>query len=347
MKTQTAFALPTGTLTALVTPFNDDFSINWQDFERLANFQHQQGVSGIVPAGTTGESPTLDPREHDLIIRRSVEWGKTFVMPGCGSNSTKEARHYMQTLARAGGKAALLVDPYYNGPSSRELRLKYYAPLAEEFPGIMIIPYVIPGRTGTALHEWDLASLSKEYLNICAVKEATGDKNRMAHTRQLTSPAFQIFSGDDDLTLAIMASKEIKACGVISVISNIAPRAVQDMCIAALRGDMTIAQEMERKLAPLFKLVTVFADRADGSGVTDKIRNPLPIKTMMAGLGMPVGPCRTPLGKMSRVGMLQVRETLKRVWRDNPEILRPIEDFFCVDIATRLDADAIWQDLCD
>jgi 4-hydroxy-tetrahydrodipicolinate synthase len=340
--------IPVGAITALITPFRKNGNIDFFAFWSLLSFQISQGISGVVPVGTTGESPTVKPDEHSMILEKIIQARKKiFVLAGCGSNNTDEAMHYVGVTAKAGGKAALLVDPYYNGPSSLEIRRELYGPIAKAFPGIAIVPYIIPGRTGCKLWPDDLAALSKEFPNIFAVKEATGDLQNMSATRAVTSPEFQIFSGDDDKTYEMMTTPEIKACGVISVISNIAPAAVQEMCQAILRGDLEKAATKRWQLDALFKMVTVTADRKAESGrvVADRFRNPLPIKTIMNGLGMPAGPCRQPLGKMSITGVQKVREALSYVWENSPEVLRPIESFFSVNIGDRLKDDKLWAKL--
>jgi 4-hydroxy-tetrahydrodipicolinate synthase len=334
--------IPAGAMTALITPFRISGKIDVPALFSLIRFQISQGISGIVPAGTTGESPTLTEAEHIKIIQETIGAEKIFVLCGCGSNCTAEAMHYVEAAAKAGGKAVLLVDPYYNGPSSLEIRKEYYGPIAKAFPDIAIVPYIIPGRTGCKLMPDDLADLSKEFPNIFAVKEATGDWRNMIEIRAIARPEFQIFSGDDDKTYEMMTTPEIKACGVISVISNIAPATVQEMCQAILQGNTDKAMDARYKLDPLFKSVTVFVDRPH---FKDKFRNPLPIKTMMNGLGMPAGPCRQPLGRISFSGVLQVRKALCDVWENSPEVLRPIESFFSVDIGKRLKDDRIWVEL--
>ena len=195
--------IPNGALTALVTPFieGEGKAVDWDGFKRLIEFQINQGISGIVPAGTTGESPTLEVTEHRAMILNTLSWAKeTFVLPGCGSNCTEEAMDYVQVVSDFKGKAVLLVDPYYNGPSSLEIRKEYYEPIARAFPDIAIVPYIIPGRTGCKLLSEDLAILADRYPNVCAVKEATGDLKNMINTRSLVPTEFQIFSGDDEKT---------------------------------------------------------------------------------------------------------------------------------------------------
>lgn len=342
-----ACRIPEGALTALVTPFTENGEVDWQSFCKLIRFQISQGIFGIVPAGTTGESPTFAENEHCKVNSYAIDMScGLFVLAGCGSNCTNEAMRYVRSAAGNGCKAVLLVDPYYNGPSSLELKKEYYGPIARAFPEIAIVPYIIPGRTGCKLLPEDLAALNKEFSNICAVKEATGDLQNMVKTRSLTSQRFQIFSGDDDKTYEMMLTPAIDACGVISVISNIAPLAVQMMCQAINKGNIAEADRIKNQLDPLFKIVTVLAERMTSTGtITDKFRNPLPIKTAMNGLGMPAGPCRQPLGKMSQGGAQKVREALKTVWTNSPEVLQPIEGFFSVSIDKQLANDDLWEKL--
>jgi len=341
--------LPNGVFTALVTPFTELGEIDWPGLEKNIQFQIQQGVKGIVPAGTTGESPTITPEEHVLLITRVAGFvaGQIFVLAGTGSNSTAEALHYTTAALHCDCDGVLLVDCYYNGPSSLELREEYYARLANHFPKLTIVPYIIPGRTGCALSPEDLAILHRQYENISAVKEATGDLERMRKTRQLLGSCFKIFSGDDDMTLGMMTDLEIRASGVISVISNIAPAAIQMMCQNVFSGTLGEAQKIRDALNPLFGLVTVCAKREEiiTSFVLDKFRNPVGIKTIMQGLGMPVGVCRPPLGKMTKAAVETARSGLREVWEQNPWILKPIEDFYGVSIKDRLANDRIWQKL--
>ncbi len=173
----------------------------------------------------------------------------------------------------------------------------------------------------------------------------------MAKTRQLIGDKFSIMCGDDDITYDIMTNSDIHANGVISVISNITPAPLCRMVNAILDGDMDTATKIYDVLAPLFGTVTVRVsnERVLASGkrimVTDKYRNPLPIKTLMSGLGMPSGPCRRPLGKMSEAGIKKVRDAAISVWQKAPEFLTPIKDFYGVDIEARLFDDSVWNNL--
>jgi 4-hydroxy-tetrahydrodipicolinate synthase len=342
-----------GAWTALITPMTSDGGVDWEGLERNLQFQVEQGITGVVPTGTTGESPTLSWQEHNAAIDRSlkVASGKCEVIAGTGSNSTQEAVESTEHAAEHGAKAALLVDCYYNGPSSLELRHEYYGVLAEMFPDVDFIPYVIPGRSGTALAVEDLAILASDFPNIHAVKEATGDLERMAKTRALLGPDFCILSGDDDITCTMMTTPEIAANGVISVVSNVVPAAVAKMVASIISGDLNTAGRMRHALAPLFGIVTVKADALrilpNGQEVViqDRFRNPLGIKTLMNALGMPSGPCRQPLGKMTPEGVGIVRNAVREVWQHNPEILSPIGQFYGVDIEARLAEDSVWSSL--
>ena len=327
-----------GCYTALVTPFKDH-EIDLEGLKRLVEFQIAGGVNGILAVGTTGESPTLTWEEHNKIIQAVVEEcrGKCQSIAGTGSNNTREPMESTERAVHLGADAALLVEPYYNGPSSLEIRREYVAPVAEKFPKIQIIPYVIPGRTGTQLLPEDLALLHKQFANMSTVKEATGDIENMKRTRECCGDDFTILSGDDDKTLTMMTDPVIKAGGVISVASNIAPRGVKDMTTLLNEGRLAEAEKKMVALKPFFEIVTVKTQEETPYGVvTCRARNPVGTKTLMAILGMSVGPCRQPLGKMTKNGIDVVLKAGRTVWKNNPEILKPIADFFGVDIEARL-----------
>lgn len=345
---------PSGAWTALVTPFDKNGKFNAGAFKRLCEFQIAQGITGLVPAGTTGESPTLTWEEHNHVIEDAVASakGKVGVLAGTGSNCTDEAVTATRHAREAGASAALLVDCYYNGPSSLELRTEYYEAVLQWVPEIPLVPYVIPGRSGTALSAEDLAILHlKNPKRLPAVKQATGDLDRMRRDRTLCGAGFAIMSGDDDLTLAMMQDAAIGCSGVISVMTNVVPGAIAKMVATQAKGDAAQANEIGKKLAPLFRLVgcRVTSKRTlpDGRSaeVEDKFRNPTPVKALMAGLGMPVGPARRPLGKMTAPAVQICREALKEVHKTAPEFLRPIGEFFGVNIEQRLNSDAVWADL--
>jgi len=338
----------TGSFTALVTPFKDD-SVDYSGLASLVDFQITNGITGILAVGTTGESPTLTWDEHNKVIenvsRKSK--GKCLCIAGTGSNNTKEALAATNHAANVGVDAVLLVDPYYNGPSSLEIRKEYIGPVASAFPDVKIIPYVIPGRTGTQLLPEDLAILYKEFGNVDTVKEATGNIDNMKRTRKCCGAGYTILSGDDGLTYEMMTDPEIKAGGVISVISNIAPKAVTEMVKALEQGNDAEVKKYKTALDPLFELVTVKTKEKTPYGdVVFRARNPLAVKAIMAILGMPSGGCRKPLGKLTRNGLEKILESLRKVQSKNPEIFKPAEDFFGVNINDRLKNSSIMEGLC-
>ena len=327
-----------GCYTALATPFKGK-EVDYDALRRLVEFQIAGGVSGILAVGTTGESPTLTWEEHNEVIKAVTEMckGTCISIAGTGSNNTRETLESTEHAVQVGADAALLTDPYYNGPSSLEIRREYVAPVAERFPQIQVIPYVIPGRTGTQLLPEDLGILHKQFGNMSAVKEATGDLENMRRTRECCGDDFAILSGDDDKTFAMMKDPLIKASGVISVASNIAPQAVQEMTKLVNEGNLSQAEALLEGLTPLFGIVTVKTQEDTPYGnVVCRARNPLATKTLMAILGMPVGPCRQPLGKMTKKGLDVVLDVGRTVWKNNPGILQPVADFFHVDIEARL-----------
>lgn len=334
-----------GCWTAMVTPFNRKGEVDYEGLEKNARFLIENG-SNLVPTGTTGESPTLDWKEHGRVITKAVKLarGKAFVIAGTGSNSTQEALRGTKHAVEVGAQGALLVDCYYNGPSSLELRTEYYEIVARAFRKIFIVPYVIPGRTGTKLEVEDLAILHRKYKNVRSVKEATADLGRMAKTRSLCGDDFDILSGDDDKTFEMMTHSDIRASGVISVMSNIVPGPISAMVMAILKGDMERADYLRKVLDPLFKVVTVNTmESYEGFEVPCKFRNPVAIKTMMKGLGMPSGPCRQPLGKMTPKGVEIVRNALKAVYEKDKEILNPIQEFYKVSLEERIYKDKYWK----
>jgi len=322
--------------------------VDYEGLRSLVEFQVKEDVNGILAVGTTGESPTLDWNEHNKVTERIHEYagGKCLTIAGTGSNSTQEAIEGTAHAQHAGINCVLLVDPYYNGPSSLEIRKEYVEPIAKRFPEVQVIPYVIPGRTGTQLYPQDIAILHQQYPNVSAVKEATGDLENMRLTRKLCGNNFNILSGDDDKTYAMMTTPDIAASGVISVTSNIAPRAVQNMVQCILDHKIDAANKLCTALQPLFAIVTVKTQEQTLLGpVSCKARNPLAYKTLMNILGMPSGPCRQPLGKMTRNGLEVVLSNARKVYENNPEILTPIEEFFSVNLKERLYNERFWQGL--
>ena len=331
--------MKSGCYTAIATPFKEG-TVDYENLEKLVDFQIQNGITGIIAVGTTGESPVLIWDEHNKVteIIAAKTKGKCLCIAGTGSNNTAETMAGTKHAADAGAEGVLLVDPYYNGPSSLEIRREYVEPVAAAFPDLEIVPYVIPGRTGAQLLPEDLALLYQTHPNVGTVKEATADLNNMRRTRECCGPDFTILSGDDGMTFDMMTDPKIKAAGVISVVSNVAPKALSEMVRLLALGEEAQAKTLMQKLAPLFGLVTVKTTEQTPLGQVEcRARNPLGLKTLMAILGMPSGMCRPPLGKMTRNGLEVVLEAARSVYTNAPEAFQPAADFFNVDIAERLE----------
>lgn len=343
-----------GAWTALITPFSSSGAFDSEGFAKLVEFQVKQGIHGLVPCGTTGESPTLSWEEHRLAVELSAKAAgdRAGVLAGTGSNSTAEAIQGSLDAQSHGASAVLLVDCYYNGPSSLELRTEYYERVLAEVPALPLVPYVIPGRTGCALGAEDLAILHLSHPSrVPGIKSSTGDFDRMRRDRALAGPSLGILSGDDDLTLAMMQDPAIRGTGVISVMANLAPASVAQMVSAQLAGRADEANRLDLALAPLFKLVTCRAKSSrrlpDGREieVEDRFRNPVAVKTMMAGLGLIGSGFRRPLGLMTPAGVAQCRSALLEVLSKNPEILAPLESAFGISLGARLADDSVWSQL--
>ena len=267
-----------GTYTALVTPFRAG-AFDADGFRRLIEQQIAAGVDGIVPVGTTGESPTLSHDEHREVIRAAVEIaaGRCKVVGGTGSNSTAEAISLTADAAGAGADGALVVAPYYNKPSPEGL-YRHFRAIAESTV-LPIILYSIPGRCGIEIGVPVVARLAADCPNIIAIKEAGGSVERVSQLRQALPDAFEVISGDDSLTLPFIS---VGAVGVISVASNVAPAAVCDLVRAAREGDMARAEPLHRRLYPLFKNLFVESNPAPAKfalshtlGISPELRLPL------------------------------------------------------------------------
>ncbi len=336
-----------GCYTAIITPFINN-AVDYEGLEKLADFQIQNSITGILAVGTTGESPVLTWDEHNKVTETIAQKtkGRCLCIAGTGSNNTAESLAATRHAAEVGADAALLVEPYYNGPSSLEIRKEYIAPIAAAFKDLDIIPYVIPGRTGTQLYPQDLALLYNEYPNVRTVKEATASIDNMKRTRECCGPDFMILSGDDGMTYEMMADPQIKAAGVISVASNVAPKAVTEMVRLLNENKQSEAETLMQKLTPLFNLVTVKTTEQTPYGeVSFRARNPLAYKALMSILGMPSGMCRQPLGKLTQNGLQTVLDALRKVQTTAPEILQPVAEFFNVDISERLENETYLEGL--
>ena len=329
-----------GCYTALITPFTDDYQVDYAGLSKLIEFQISENVSGILIAGTTGESPTLSWSEHEKIIKTvyDVAGERTVIIAGTGSNNTFESLKVTQFAHDLGINNILLIDPYYNGPSSLEIRKEYLEIIAKKFPSVNVIPYVIPGRTGTQLLPQDLAMAYANCPNINTVKEATGNFDNAKLTRKLCGKDFCILSGDDDKTVSLIQDEEIKSTGVISVASNLVPAAITELVSTTLKNDSQYSN-LEKSISPLFKLVGVQTTESTNLGdVVVKSRNPVPTKTLMRIIGLPSGPSRQPLGLVTKQALKFILEQSKLVY-ENSDLFKPIEDFFDVNIQERLYSD--------
>ena len=285
-----------GTHTALVTPFVED-RVDEAAFERLIEAQIAGGVSGIVPVGTTGESPTLSHAEHLRVIELGIQAaaGRVKVIAGTGSNSTSEAVSMTEEAERLGADAALLVAPYYNKPSPEGL-FRHFARIAES-TRLPLVLYSIPARCGIEIGVETVARLAEKFPNIVALKEAGGSVERVSALRAVTPPAFEILSGDDSLTLPFMSAG---AVGVISVASNIIPAKVVALVKAALAGDFAKARGFHFQLYPLFK--DLFIEP-----------NPTPIKHALALQGRMGRDVRLPLCEMGAATAAKLEATLRQL----------------------------------
>jgi 4-hydroxy-tetrahydrodipicolinate synthase len=277
-----------GAYTALITPMKDSGEVDYEGFRRLIEFQIAEGIDGIVPLGTTGETPTLDEDEEGRLIEIAVETvkGKVPIIVGTGSNDTKHMVMYTERAKRLGVDAAMVVTPYYNKPNDDGLVRHFEAAAAT---GIPIIIYNIASRTGRNIPTPLMEKLSR-IPGIIGVKEASGDINQIGDViREIAIPRkaegkdFWVLSGDDPFTLPLMA---LGGHGLISVISNVVPAKVKALVSACLTGDYDKARKLHFELLPFTRAAFIET-------------NPVPIKQAAAWMGLPSGPTRLPLGKLA------------------------------------------------
>lgn len=286
-----------GTHTAIVTPFRNG-SLDEEALRKLVDFQFDNGVSGVVPCGTTGESPTLDHEEHGQVVRLTAEFarGRGIVMAGTGSNSTREAIELTQEAEAAGATASLQVAPYYNKPTPEGL-FQHFKAVADN-TGLPIMLYSIPGRCGIEIGLDVLVRLAEACPNIRAIKEAGGNPERVSQMKQVLPADFEILSGDDGLTLPFMS---VGGVGVVSVASNLIPKPISDMVRLALKGDYTGALAIHQQYYPLFAAFLKLAT------------NPIPIKTAMSLAGHCSPELRLPLVPMEAAKTDELAATLKKL----------------------------------
>ncbi len=273
-----------GAFTALVTPFHADGSLDLDALARFVEWQIEGGVSGLVPCGSTGESATLTPEEHMRVVRHVVEVAakRVPVIAGTGSNSTREAIELTSAARSAGADAALLISPYYNKPTQEGI-YQHYRMVAIE-SGLPIVLYNIPGRTASRIDPETTARLSR-VPGVVGLKECGGDFAATAETIQAVAPGFSVVSGDDPLTLPLLA---IGARGVISTVANVAPREVCELVRSFDSGDIASARRLHYELLSL--TLALFVET-----------NPIPVKTALAILGrIPTATLRLPLTAMAK-----------------------------------------------
>ena len=284
----------TGTYTAIVTPFKHG-KIDETALERLIKLQIKGGVDGIVPVGTTGESPTVDYEEHIQIIALSVKFaaGKIKVLAGTGGNSTSEAIYLTKAAEKVGADGSLQVAPYYNKPTQQGLFQHFHA--IARVTNLPIVLYSIPGRCGIEIGVDTVNHLVHDCLNVVGIKEAGGNPDRVSQLRAALGEKFTILSGDDSLTLPFMS---VGAHGVVSVASNVIPREVAHLVKAFATGKPAIALKLHDKFYPLFK--DLFIET-----------NPVPVKAALHMLGIMEEEYRLPLVRMSSANREKLRKTMK------------------------------------
>ena len=283
-----------GTFTALITPFRNG-EVDVEALEGMVEFQIQHGVSGLVPCGTTGETPAMSEEEDRVVVETVVRVtnGRVPVVAGTGSNSTDMAIKYTKMAQETGADGSLQVAPYYNKPTQEGL-YRHFAAIAESTELPLII-YNIPGRTSVTISAETMARLA-EIPNIVGVKDSTLSMNMISDVISLCGEEFDVLSGDDPMTLPLIA---LGGVGVISVASNVAPGAVSDMVRALLSGDFERGRELHYELLPLFRALFVET-------------NPIPVKTAASLLGLCSDEMRLPLIPMSGENLRRLQETLDR-----------------------------------
>ena len=284
----------TGSYVALVTPFRNG-KVDETKLRELVEMHAANGTDGLVPCGTTGESPTLSHDEHKRVVEIVIEAARKRlkILAGTGSNSTSEAIELTKHAEKAGADGALVVNPYYNKPTQEGL-YRHFRAVAESV-AIPIVLYNIQSRTAVNIETATMARLVKDVKNIRGVKEASGSLDQMSQVIAACGPSFSVLSGDDNVTLALMA---VGGHGVISVIANLLPRETAEMVHAALEGDIKRARELHYRLFPMAR--AAFMET-----------NPIPIKEAMAMAGMLEPEFRLPMCRMGEAN----RETLRGIVR--------------------------------
>lgn len=284
----------TGSGVAIVTPMNNDGSVNYDEYGKIIDFQIENGTDAIIACGTTGESATMDAKEHCEVIEYTIKRvnKRVPVIAGTGSNDTAFAAQLSAEAEKLGADALLSVTPYYNKTSQDGL-IRHYNYIADRV-NIPIILYNVPSRTGCNIKPKTYAQLCK-HPNIKATKEANGDTSALVRTMALCGDNLDVYSGEDSQAFAITA---MGGCGVISVFANICPRECHELIQKALDGDFKGSFEMQKKYIALMDML--FSDV-----------NPIPVKAAMNLLGYQCGPCRLPLAPMSESGLAALKNCMQ------------------------------------
>ena len=284
-----------GAMTALVTPFKNN-TVAEETYRAFIERQNTEGIHGLVPCGTTGESATLSHEEHERVIEICIDQakGRVPVLAGAGSNNTSEAIRLALFAKKAGADGALLITPYYNKPTQEGLYLHFKA--IAETVDLPLVLYNVPGRTGCNMLPPVLSRLARDFSNIVGVKEATGDMVQGSETLEACPESFSVLSGDDLTALPLMA---LGGRGVISVTSNLVPGRVAAMCNAFAKGDPAGAARLHHELFPLHQAMFMES-------------NPIPAKTALALMGRMESEMRLPLCPMSESGKARLIEVLRR-----------------------------------
>jgi len=283
-----------GSFVAMVTPFRNG-KVDEAKLKELVELHITNGTDGLIPCGTTGEAPSLSHDEHHRVVELVIEAarGRIKVVPGTGSYSTSDAIAMTKHAERAGATGALVVNPYYNKPTQEGL-YRHFRAVAESV-AIPILVYNIQSRTAVNVETATLARLVRDVKNVVGVKEASGSLDQMSQVIAACGPDFSVLSGDDNITLPLLA---IGGSGVVSVIANIVPRETADLVHAALEGDWKRARDLHYRLFPLAR--AAFLET-----------NPIPIKEMMAMAGMLEPEFRLPMCRMSDANREKLRDIIK------------------------------------
>lgn len=282
-----------GAITALVTPFKNG-AIDEEAYRALIEWQIEQGIDGLLPCGTTGESATLSHEEHEEAVRICIEQvkGRVPVMAGAGSNNTAEAVRLTAFAKKAGADAALLISPYYNKPTQEGLFLHFKA--INDAVDLPLFVYNVPGRTGSNVLPSTVARMYRELPHVVGIKEATGNLVQISEVAEQCGDGFTLLSGDDFTALPTMS---VGGKGVISVTSNVLPAKVAAMCAAWDRGDVAEARRLHFELMPVNRALFLES-------------NPIPVKTALCLMGRMGGEFRLPLCPMAEQNLVRLKEVM-------------------------------------